>query len=836
VTVERSLESKQAIEASSTRHGLRSLCSDMKTSSTIISSLPSRLEQTDQKSLQTHRLVKEIGSDLASRITELSSAVNKILSSDFSAFMTTISQNHNQLYEVPHSVQKTRAAIENIGETSEGLRGLPLRMLQMVKDTFRGSLAEFQIETTQLRASHEMADGRSAIHSEKHVPISTGPTRQSSRKGLSHYTNSRRYIRAIGIVTIHSITTTFRDHDTDNGTSSTSTITQTHVELFPNPEFIYMGVYCSFVQQGFATFPEKIEPNLRIYNVVDSSAPIIRACSNGDLQTFQSLFANGEASPFDRMWRDTSLLDLVMFRIVLCATGGIPKTLLPKLMTLFKELVGLGLDPGSVKKIDYFSTNGPVPLVLLWKLLLMSHEHSEDVQRHLIELGRIIINKSVQDPLLYSDNTYSMTQSTSIPPVVPEILSILLTQENWPIYIEPASIDSIVSCIATGEHLHSYIAYEGSRIFTVCLCVHGEDPDNEMLLSTLETLSLYEKIQIMGHIDLRPVTNFGGLIRLSPEEPEEENTDHIVDRLFLCMESCIKSGMDPHEPPFQVYKIAQKFLVNNKRDLLWSVLLDVGLEEDEIDDFFEADKYASLVFQLEYLDINFKSSCKVLQYANFRDDAWSLYLKRLNRRPPKLPINTLLIDGQSVGEALQVMEDTIIGSMNHQYEDADYNQSRNVEASDQYGDGAEAVRMSREPLAEDPDISPSYGSQDLEFDSEPSRPLDFNPNMHGKILTTPKTETADSEQGDEVVEECIRQFKDGAAMVSLSHSMRVATSDVIASQLEFPKAIDTTEDMSGVCQEKATETSESINNFEDFYNPDDGRIEGIAAALSVFWT
>jgi hypothetical protein len=73
--------------------------------------------------------VKEIGSDLASRITDLSSAVNKILSSDFSAFMTTISQTHNQLYEVPHSVQKSRAAIENIGETSEGLRGLPLRML-----------------------------------------------------------------------------------------------------------------------------------------------------------------------------------------------------------------------------------------------------------------------------------------------------------------------------------------------------------------------------------------------------------------------------------------------------------------------------------------------------------------------------------------------------------------------------------------------------------------------------------------------------------------------------------------------------------------------------------
>jgi hypothetical protein len=810
----------------------------MKTSSTIISSLPSRLEQTDQNSLQTHRLVKEIGSDLASRITDLSSAVNKILSSDFSAFRTTISQTHNQLYEVPHSVQKTCAAIENIGETSEGLRGLPLRMLQMVKDTFRGSLAEFQIETTQLRASREMADGRSAIHSEKHVPISTGPTRQSSRKILSHYTNSRRYIRAIGIVTIHSITTTFRDQDTHNGTSSTSTITQTHVDLFPNPEFIYMGVFCSFVQQGFATFPGKIEPNLRIYNVVDLSAPIIRACANGDLQTVQSLFAKGEASPFDRMWRDTSLLDLVMFRIVLCATGGIPKMLLPKLMTLFNELVELGLDPGSVKKIDQFSANGPLPLVLLSELLLKPHKRSGDVQRHLIELGRIIINKSVQDPLLYSDNTYSMTQSTSVrvPPVVPEMLSILPTQLNWPTYIEPPSIYSIVACIATGENLHSYIAYEGSRIFHVCASVHGLDLDKAMLLFTLETLSLYQKIAVMCHINPDPVTNFEGLTSLSLEEIEEQNTDHIVDRLSLCMESCIKSGMDPHEPPFQVYKIAQKFLVNNKRDLLWSVLLDVGLEEDEIDDFFEADKYAALVFELEYLDSDFESPYNVSECPDCQDENWSLYLKRLDRRAPQSPPNSLFIDGQSVGEALQVMEDTIIGSMEHPYEDTDYNQSENVEASDRCGDGVEAVGMSREPLAVDLDDSPSLESQDLGFDSESSRPLDFNSNMHDKTLTTPKTEATDSEPGDQAVEECIRQFKDGATMVSLSHSMRVATSDVVVSQLELPKTTGATEDIRGVCQERASETSESINNVEDGYDSDDGRIEGIAAALSAFWT
>jgi hypothetical protein len=62
------------------------------------------------------------------------------------------------------------------------------------------------------------------------------------------------------------------------------------------------------------------------------------------------------------------------------------------------------------------------------------------------------------------------------------------------------------------------------------------------------------------------------------------------------------------------------------------------------------------------------------------------------------------------------------------------------------------------------------------------------------------------------------------------------SADVVVSQLELPKTTGATEDIRGVCQERASETSESINNVEDGYDSDDGRIEGIAAALSAFWT
>jgi hypothetical protein len=494
-----------------------------------------------------------MNNDLTERIHDLSIGINKILSKDFSASMTLISHSHSHVDEVLHDAKQTQAAMDSIGTASKGLKGLPSGMLQMVKDTFRGSLVEFHFETSQFRNSY----GGSAICSGSAEEVDTSLIKQSLRTVLNQYTHVRRYIRAIGIITVYSTTTTFRDQDSQTGTPTTSTVTQTHVELFPNPEFLYVGVYCSFVLQGFATFPARIEPNLRVYHIVDSSAPIIRACANGDVQTVQKLFVNEEASPFDRMWRDTSLLDLVMFRIVLSAKGGLPRAQMPKLLDLFKELVDYGLDPGMVRRIDNMTSDGRLPLFTLSGLI---NDCPVDLQPYLIELGRTIITKSVHDPLFDSDEDMSLTYRDPIE-APPQILAILLTQE-WPITLEEISENSIRLYFKDGQRIQNNGTYQGSRIFWFSSFRVTRGIDG--LRFTLEGCStLDEKLNILANIRLTRVFNgYTGL-------PADEKNDIVLENwILLCLTYCIASGFDPREPPLRFYPIIEKFRKRSKLYLL----------------------------------------------------------------------------------------------------------------------------------------------------------------------------------------------------------------------------------------------------------------------------
>lgn len=766
------------------------------------------MDEVAHNTAQTHRFMENMNSDLASRIDELSIGIKKILSSDLSASMTVISRTNEQVYEVPHSARMTATAIESVGENSNMLNGLPPGILKLVRDTFRGALAEYQMEISH--PSFQKPKERDSAEDTAYGTATPVFGTESSRKILTHYTNIMRYVRAIGIITIYATTTTFRDWDAHSGTSTTSTVTQTYIELFPNPDFLYLGVYSSFLQQGFATFPFSIEPKLRVYHVVDSSAPIIRACANGDLQTVRTLFKDGDASPFDRMWRETSLLDLVLFRIVLSATGGLPNVQIPKLLALFKELVSHGLDPGLVRKLDSETSGERLPFFVVSNLI---EECSSNVTPYLLDLGRTILKTSVQDPLLDSNHFQAsdQTEPTWIPV---DMVPILLTQEDWPIALKEPSTDSIASSIETGEALLSYGVYQETIIFSFRDSIDYQDPEGELLLSILQDISLNEKLQVIGFTELIKVIDcFTGL-------SEDDITDSIREsRLFVGIECCIESGMNILEPPPQFYAIIRKFSAFNKQHILRSVLIDLGLDEGEIDDLFEADEYALLAYQLEYLSIPWESPWnKLCGGRTLNDETWLCYLLRLSNKISKGSSDAFLLDGQSVGEALKVLEDAVLLSAELEQREIMKIQSG---ASDQNDDMiyAEETEIIHRHSANLSDRACFLGSDDLDLDPEVMKGVNDG-------YSIPDGWFEEEEDIDEEPRDELQHLQPDTSIISNIKGNDNCLGS-LGGQFEPREVQGATkeENVTGV-------TVTDLDNDEEF----DGRLVGLAAALGAFWT
>jgi hypothetical protein len=327
-----------------------------------------------------------------------------------------ISETRNRVEEVHHSALDTHAAVQNLRMVSEGIQWLPMGMEEV--------LVGFYNERAILQ--NQVVEQRGAVGRQKLASHC-----QSARRVISQHTLTRTYIRTIGIITVHSITATFCERDQfESDHSITSTVTQTNIELNPNPELLRIGVYCSIVQQGFAAFDLPPEPKLRVFNVVDTNAMIVKACTAGDLLTVRSLFASGRALPFDRIWGDRSLLDLILMQVISTASSTLPpvnsRQRLQGLVATYAELVNCGLDPGTPRTNN--DIYGLSPLSALANLRVTSTEHF----CYIISLARVILAGSIHDPLLgaYVEKIIWREQVVKIKTPLYELLK---TQEEWPI-------------------------------------------------------------------------------------------------------------------------------------------------------------------------------------------------------------------------------------------------------------------------------------------------------------------------------------------------------------------------------------------------------------------
>jgi hypothetical protein len=188
--------------------------------------------------------------------------------------------------------------------TSESLQSLPLAMSRIVNDTFRGVLAEFFLETRALGSFWRKDPVELLCNS---LPI-------TSTKSCNQHTIARRYLRAVGRVTVQAITTTF--HTIFENRSCTSTATQIYVEIYPNPGLIRLGVYRSFVQHGFARFRQTQCPS---YELIMSSTQmhlLLEHVSQEAYQLFNASLPIAKPRLLIEYGERKACLDLVLFRIL----------------------------------------------------------------------------------------------------------------------------------------------------------------------------------------------------------------------------------------------------------------------------------------------------------------------------------------------------------------------------------------------------------------------------------------------------------------------------------------------------------------------------------------
>ncbi|KAF5871682.1 uncharacterized protein Bfra_008706 [Botrytis fragariae] len=512
VTQANTLSHDQAI-----KRDLNSLSLNLGDSSKIVSTIPARLDEVYVAACNAKEAVSVLKSDLCTKINDLCNAVNAISTSKFTASATIVSETAGHVHEVVQNASTANEFIETLKATSEGLRLLPM------------GIPKFRIL-------------------------------------------EKKYSRAIGIVTVQSIITTFNESDTNAFNIRSLTITQTNVDLFPNPELLQLGIYCSIVEQGFAVSSFTPEPALRVYNIIDSHAPIVNACISGNLAEVRELFINGHSSPCNRLWAERSLLELT-----LCQVIGIfkyrsipPQRGIEGLLSVFEELLHHGLDPGVPRIKEDRADQSP-----LMTIATLSPTSKSDVE-FLLRLGRIIIKHSTHAPL-QENGLENLDWQVHLDGFRRPVYDLLKTQEVWPLAWPTA--DEVLSWYYT----------------RLTRCIKSDRPRIMNELNLDEKILLFQDL-VASIKSLHANTQFHRAIWVAFLGYFEDSGVHF-DNLSSSFTSILPAHLTLVSRNQEVYL-----------NVISQALVDYGFDEDFAADLVETDRYFSLVMQLHYLDLNLFSS------------------------------------------------------------------------------------------------------------------------------------------------------------------------------------------------------------------------------------
>jgi hypothetical protein len=265
-------------------------------------------------------------------------------------------------------------------------------------------------------------------------------------------------------------------------------------------------VYCSFIQQGFARFESNPEPKLRVFNIVDPTAPIVRACCAADLSSVRSLFASGLASPFDRIWGDRSLLDLLLVRIISTTNtreqDRVSSEYLSGLVAIFDLLVQNGLDPGIPRANDDRYGDSPLgAIAMLSETTLSENTLSETMGSEeyflLTNLARTVIKNSIHQPISETDLVKLVWREKFRSSYMP-LFDLLCGQEEWPI---PWPADDDLREVSRHEIREKLSYFYPEHFIYDCIEIIRYHPDSAFVSRIMEDCGrLDQKCVILGYL------------------------------------------------------------------------------------------------------------------------------------------------------------------------------------------------------------------------------------------------------------------------------------------------------------------------------------------------
>ncbi|KAF7942064.1 hypothetical protein BELL_0026g00300 [Botrytis elliptica] len=660
------LESQKLSHDQVIKRDLNSLASKLGDSSNIVSTIPARLNEVHVAACNTKEAVSTLKSDLCAKINDLCNTVDAISASKFTASATTVCETVGQVHEVVQNASTANEFIETLKATSEGLRLLPMGMPTFVKNIFREVLLGFHLET-----KHNRDFGGIESMQIFKPTLGTGPRREVVQQRILE----KKYFRAIGIVTVQSIITTFNELDTNSVNIRSLTVTQTNVDLFANPELLQLGICCSIVEQGFAISSFAPEPALRVYNIIDSNAPIVNACISGNLAEVRELFLNGHASPYDRLWAERSLLELTLRQIIEAFKYRSipPQCGIEGLLSVFEELVHHGLDPGVPRIKEERADRSP-----LMTIATLSPTSKSDTES-LLHLARIIIKNSTHAPIP-EHGLENLDWQVQIDGFQRPVYDLLKTQEMWPLAWPSADevwswyYTRLTRCIKRATDHECNISQSCPGIFNY---LH----DDVHLKQIMNELNLDENILL-----------FQDLVASIKSSDANTQFHRAIWAAFLGYFE--DSGVDFDNPSSSFTSILPPHLASfpyNQKvylNVISQALVDYGFDEDFAADFVETDYYFSLAVQLHYLDLDADSHPNVVE----RDLSFGFVDLRAKRKPPLyIPMMQRVSNNRSSSTSISddeyefANESTIVSSSS--YSEDDFYDERYLSSEDKEKEG-----------------------------------------------------------------------------------------------------------------------------------------------------
>ena len=444
------------------------------------------------------------------------------------------------------------------------------------------------------------------------------------------------------------------------GKFSLSSITVLKVTFHSRSRFLKKGRSCELQWENSAfSSPKLTVPVFRAWNFVNEDSPISGACKAGNLQEVVNLFQSRQASPFDRVWVDkhddyASLLTLVaegfwemMFKASkwsqICDDWAMSQVqpYLGQSLKLIKLLVGSGLNAGEVQwgfcgKINFLNIG---EFAATWDLYLMPSvlPYAEDYLRFVIDQSTINPFSNTER----SDLRFLLWLHKHAPNKSP-MTSMLLQQDKW--LIEESS-----------PNLAWFSILNHVGLLCTCPSMFERDPEGTVFRELL--LSSKRSTEASGALDDQYWNLFKERLAydLTPDMPD--NTRRAFQNYIAIY---IEAGMDLH--------IIKQDLQNNRfhidyanhldgndsehlyadllgkryheetvdltihQSIFYGALKQCQWTDSDIDDWEREDQYASLAYQLFYLEVPYPSDIPEnfdirLAYKYINYSYWRRYLK-----------------------------------------------------------------------------------------------------------------------------------------------------------------------------------------------------------------